>query len=106
MEFKLGDVISKTMTRKSYLKHYVNLVEKFNKDPNKKERLEKHECVFCFYSDRVGAAAMTKKDCIYCGKTEMYGNSNTNDVCIECAKRYELCVHCGSDIKMRTRRKK
>ena len=35
----------------------------------------------------------------------MYSSTNTDRLCMDCAKKHHLCKHCGGDISMRARRK-
>jgi hypothetical protein len=75
-------------------------------DPKKAERLEKSQCVVCFYArGRMGAAVVTTAQCGVCDRTIHSGNSCVGVVCVECGKAHEFCTYCGGDIRMRTRRK-
>lgn len=75
-------------------------------DKSKKERREKGECKFCFYmrTQRIGGAAMTSQPCGICGEYQMYGSTNTDKICLKCAKKHELCKYCGADLELRPRR--
>ena len=83
------------------LEHAKNL----ETDPRKAERIEKSECVVCFYGSRIGGASMTNRECMSCGKNELYPSTATDVLCMGCAKKHDLCKHCGADIKLRVRRK-
>ena len=76
------------------------LAESLKKDPDKKARLEKRLCKICYYSrgSRIGGAAITFKDCGFCGKEQSYGSTITDVLCLDCAKDQSLCKHCGADI--------
>lgn len=78
----------------------------YQSDFRKKERLKDNECKTCFYfrSGRIGGAAMTTQECAVCGKEVMYGSTNTDPLCLECAQAHELCKRCMGDVKMRPRR--
>lgn len=85
----------------------IKKLEEAKKDSRKKERLEKHECKTCFYiiSSRIGAAVCTTRPCAIC-ETEMdFCNSNTDCLCVDCARKHKLCKHCMADIELRSRRK-
>ena len=83
-------------------------LEDFDRDSDKKARLEAQECKYCWYinTQRLGGAAITNTNCSVCGKEMVFGSTNVDKVCKECAKEHELCKHCGTDLNMRVRRKK
>lgn len=81
------------------------LADDMKNDPRKDERLAQHECKACFYSSRIGGAAMTTRPCMSCGKVEMYGSTATDVLCMDCAKKHALCKHCGGDLNMKAGRK-
>lgn len=89
------------------VRHTTALALKYVTDPDKLSRLsEALECIPCYYNgSRIGGAAMTQRPCGVCEEMMMFGNTCTDVVCQKCAKQYELCLHCGSDLKMRPRRK-
>ena len=86
--------------------HYVERTEMMTKDPERKERLAKQECVVCYKAGRLGGAAMTTALCGICAKEMYFGNTNTDALCPECAKAAGLCRHCGADIDLKNRRKR
>lgn len=76
-------------------------------DPAKKARLEKQECVACFYSgSRIGGATVTTRQCGLCDESLLSGNTNVDVLCVGCARRAQLCRHCGADIDLKNRRKR
>lgn len=76
-------------------------------DPKRKERLEKPECICCFYirTPRIGGAAMTTQPCGKCEQNMMFGSTSTDMLCPDCAKKLKLCRHCGADLNLKDRRK-
>lgn len=90
-----------------YSKERIESSLRFMADKEKKERVAKGECAFCFYmrNERIGGAAMTSRPCGVCGKDQMYGSTNTDEICLDCSKEHQLCKYCGGDIHMRARRK-
>lgn len=74
-------------------------------DARKGERLAAQECKGCHYFQRIGGAAITKQPCMCCGKEQTYGSTNTDALCMDCAKANDLCKHCGGDIELRARRR-
>lgn len=94
---------------KDIVKYHKDMSDAMINDPDKIDRLRKHECIACYYTSkiggRIGGAACTSKPCMSCGKNEMYGSTNTDELCLECAQKHSLCKHCGGDHAMRVRRK-
>lgn len=92
---------------KHYAETTVTYALEYLADPEKQKREEVPECRSCFYlkRQRVGGAAMTWKPCGVCGVEMSFGSTNTDDVCRDCAKKHELCKHCGADLHLRVRRK-
>lgn len=101
----VGNMVFASEQAKVRVKSILDLANKYNKDPEKEKRLEVMECVPCFYGSRIGGAAMTSRECMSCGKDYLYSSTDTDVLCLKCAKKHDLCKHCGGDIKMRTRRK-
>lgn len=104
-KFSRNTIINGSVRAKEQFKHVVELAEKFQKDPDRKRRMERHYCIPCHYHSRIGGAAMTNQECAACGKDEMYGSTATDKLCLDCAKSTETCKCCGGDIKMRINRK-
>ena len=100
-----GNMISDTYRAKDYYNSWIELANKATSDTDKAERLKRHECKACFYGGRIGGATITTRPCMCCGKEEHYGSTNTDVLCLDCAKKHKLCKHCGGDIEMRIRRK-
>jgi len=75
-------------------------------DPQKKERLGKSLCRTCFYlhNRRIGGAAMTSQPCGVCAVSVTYCSTATDDLCLDCALKHELCKQCGADVQLRPRR--
>ena len=74
-------------------------------DPRLEERVEAQRCKACFYVPRIGGAAMTQRPCMCCGKSETYGSTSTDELCLPCAQEGGLCKHCGGDLDMNRDRK-
>lgn len=72
-------------------------VAKYSKDPSEKERLEKNLCKYCMYSkfDSWAGQAFTNENCKECGKEMTFGTTDTDKYCDECAKKLNVCKHCG-----------
>jgi ribosomal protein S27E len=100
-----GNMIGASERAKARVKSWMQLADDVIEDTEKSERLNRHECKACFYSSRIGGAAMTYRPCMSCGTSVLYGSTNTDVLCMDCAKQHSLCKHCGGDLEMRTRRK-
>ena len=95
-----------SVTAKGYIENIFNQAERLKADPEKKERIEKCLCKFCYYSaSGWGGAAMTNRPCGICESDELYSSTNTDTLCKECSSAHDLCKHCGADINLRVRRK-
>lgn len=100
-----SSIYSATSNAARYIEIYREKVAIFDADEKKVERLEKQQCKVCFYmAGRLGGAAMTKARCGLCDNVKMFSSTCVDILCIECAKKNNLCVHCGGDIDMKHRR--
>ena len=66
------------------------------KDSNKKWRTEIQECRNCYYSGYWGGQAITTSTCGICGKEMVFSSTAVDQYCIDCAKKYGICKHCGA----------
>ncbi len=73
-------------------------------DSRYRERLAVGECIACFYGPRVGRPAISEELCMCCGKVQLFSGVNNGVICIQCAKMYRLCRHCGADLEPRFQR--
>ena len=101
----VANMVYATETARRYKKELIDRCEEIKNDKRKHERLESNECAWCFYNARIGCSAMTEQACMCCGEKVLYGSTNTDALCIKCAKENQLCKHCGGDVDMRSRRK-
>lgn len=78
----------------------------YMRDDQKKSRLDKGLCKFCFYmrSERIGGAAITTQPCGICEQDQRYGSTATDKLCAKCAVEHQLCKQCGADLMLRPRR--
>jgi hypothetical protein len=94
-----------TYTMAECAKSIVERAKKITEDPDRKQRLEVSECVMCHTSGRVGGSMSTTVLCAFCDKELHFGSTCVDVCCLDCAKQYNLCKHCGSDIDLKQRRK-
>ncbi len=100
----VGNLTAWTERAKQRVQAWVDLANRATMDTLKTDRLERHECVACFYSSKIGGAAMTYRPCMSCGTDELYGSTATDVLCLQCAVAHRLCKHCGGDLEMKVRR--
>lgn len=75
-------------------------------DSDLTKRQKAQECKCCFYlSSGLAGQAFTEWTCAVCGAKDCWANTATPRVCKDCATKHALCVRCGGDIHMRSRRK-
>lgn len=98
-------MVGATERAKSRVAEWVRLAEDVINDTRRAERKTRHECKACFYSSRIGGAAMTTRPCMCCGADQLHGSTSTDVLCANCAKEHSLCKHCGGDLELRPRRK-
>lgn len=79
--------------------------EKMKKDPDKNKRMEKQQCVVCFYITRVHLNAFYQSKCGICDSKILSSNSDVGVLCKTCAVENELCLTCGADIDLKRKRK-
>ena len=100
-----GNMLIATERAKGRVDELLRHADEVRDDSRKRDRQDRHECRACFYGGRIGGAAMTRRDCMCCGESQLYGSTATDVLCLECAKIHKLCKHCGGDLEMRTRRR-
>lgn len=93
-------MVSETERSRRRVADVRQLADDMKNDPRKDERLKRHECRACFYSSRIGGAAMTTRPCMSCGEVVMYSSTATDVLCLECANEHALCKRCGGDLEM------
>lgn len=92
-------------SHKQSIAYYRKMLEGFDKDPQRAERLAATLCHSCFYNQsRIGGASCTSEQCAFCDTVLHSGNTNVDVMCQECAKKTGLCRHCGCDMDLKNRR--
>lgn len=68
-------------------------------DPEHEKRLDAQKCVSCYYLDRrIVQQAFFTQPCGKCSEPQIYANSNTDVLCLNCACKNNLCRHCGGNL--------
>jgi hypothetical protein len=101
------DISIRNWGKLDFVKQTLELAKNLQEDPQKQERVKNCECLVCWYrSGGMHTNAFVYTNCKSCNKDLQFANSNTDEVCIDCAKEHKLCKHCGADIEYKERRKK
>jgi len=76
----------------------------YQQDENKFERLKKSYCKTCFYiRNHLGRAMVTTQLCGLCEKEMIFESTDTDVLCVDCAKKHKLCSHCGGTVNQTKR---
>lgn len=87
-----------TFAAKYGVKNILDTAKKISDDKQQKVRLERQECVLCFYRGRIVAHAFTEYTCEDCGDVGSWPNSGRPRLCKECAQGHSACMHCMAEI--------
>lgn len=68
-------------------------------------RVDNNVCQLCYYTSRQATNMSVRTNCQLCEVDMLFGNSNTNKLCKDCAIKYRLCKRCGGDMELKDRRK-
>lgn len=74
-------------------------------DPDKNKRLKEQECLSCFYIYRPRQGVPTTSECGLCG-VDVKDGFVQHVLCMNCAKKGNLCHHCGGDMDLKVGRRK
>lgn len=96
---------SRTLRAKQQVNDTLKRAKEIENDTRKDERKVAQRCKACFYFTGFAGAAMTMQPCMSCHSPEQYGSTNTDALCLSCAREFDLCKHCGGDLEMRERRR-
>jgi hypothetical protein len=93
----LDDIKFASRMSQSRIRGALELVEKFKTDPDRERRLQRGECVACFYTTRIAGQAFTSYSCALCQAQSQYHNTAVPKLCPSCAEHNGLCVRCCAD---------
>jgi len=100
------NMLRNTERSKDSVAHYIDTAQKLTTDSEREQREKQHLCTSCYYIPRVSGSAVSSRPCMGCSVVIQHGSTNVPELCLDCAKKYELCRQCGGDIKLRVRRSK
>ena len=97
--------VSRSTTAKHIYDQHLERADAVRSDSDREARLLRCRCKSCFYL-RSGLAgqAFTHQECALCRRNQTYSSTNTDVLCLECAKGNSLCKHCGGDLDMNNMR--
>lgn len=77
-----------------------NKIKNYDEDSKIIKRKEKCECKYCTYinNDRIAGQAFTSSNCKGCNKKLDFPSTDTDEYCLDCAKKINVCKHCGSEM--------
>ena len=67
-------------------------------DNDQADRLERQECIRCFYKGVIAGSAFTNYTCKCCNKEFSYHCTAIPDFCPQCARDNNICQRCGSEL--------
>lgn len=105
MSFTKSALVSATSRSKERVEDTLALAERIKSDLDMDERKKAQLCKACFYFTALGGSRITSRECAGCGKDQVYGSTNTDALCMDCARKHSLCKHCGGDLEMRVKRR-
>jgi hypothetical protein len=105
-KFDSVTLLRATSTSKYYVEDVIDRATKISTDVDKKQRLKRQLCKACYYVSRVAGQAMTSRECACCEKEQTYSSTDTDALCLGCAKEHSLCKRCSGDLELRVRRRK
>lgn len=108
MKFDKRYIEQKTRNKNYHMKQTLEFADQLTNDPYKKKRLEKSECLICYYQPygKIGGSAITHSKCECCDKDLIFGSTCVGVLCSDCAKKHKVCKHCGANLDLSTKRRK
>lgn len=95
------------MRNKDILETFLERAAQAEFDLKQEAREEAGECRYCFYYDgKMRSASVTRRPCACCEVVLHSANTAIDMLCLTCADKHKLCVHCGADRELRVRRRK
>jgi hypothetical protein len=92
---------NETYFRNRRVKSTLTLAESLLHDPEKERRLAEQRCILCYYTIRISGQAFTAYKCGECSTEFMHHNTSVPKLCLECARKLNLCAECAAEIEFR-----
>ena len=102
----LFHVQHRTAMNREHIESTVRHVRDYEGDVHRERRLAARLCPWCFYFRRglLAGQAFTHWNCSACDKADCHSNTNHPYLCNDCSDKLGLCVTCGADIELKSRR--
>lgn len=83
-----------------YMRARRELLMMYDNDAEKELRKSAQLCRYCYYTGKNALAGQAFSDalCIDCGKHMTFPTTSTDQLCLECAIKRNLCKHCGAEM--------
>lgn len=83
-----------------YISAYRERLSMYDNDAEKKERRAEQLCRYCYYTGKYAMAGQAFRYtlCVDCGKQMTFATTSTDRLCPDCAKKRNLCKHCGAEM--------
>lgn len=80
-----------------FLKKMKEKIKNYEEDTYRDTRKKEMLCKYCYYimSDRISGQSFCTTECLNCKKEMSFGNTDTDELCMECAEELNRCKHCG-----------
>lgn len=74
-------------------------------DPDKGERIKDQRCQGCYYAGRLALNSTIGRpaECAKCPDSFRSFHVTPDVLCLECAKRMQVCRQCGADLELKQR---
>lgn len=93
------DIETRTYLNQQYEKKMKQRLKDFDEDLKKEKREKQHLCKYCFYlKSNLSGQAFTASNCRMCDKETIFPTTQTDVLCIDCAKENGLCKECGAEM--------
>jgi hypothetical protein len=100
----LHSINASTYFAKQRTSNILRRAEQIREDSERDKRLVDQECKACYYSgSMVGGQALSSRPCGICGTVMNFSSTCTDAICLDCARKHNLCKCCGGDIEMKQR---
>ncbi len=102
-KFDSAEINSRTERMRRRIKAQKEWLNSITNDPKEKQRIEKQQCVVCYYTIQICGQGFTKYTCQNCSHDQIWHNTRIPRLCDPCAKKNDLCQNCGADINLKKR---
>lgn len=103
--FDLYSLQFATSVAQQHIERTQNRLARLEQDVERGERIRRHECPSCYYLViRICGQAFTQYKCGWCFCEFHWHNTCVPRFCAPCGEKLGICVRCGADVHLRSRR--